>query len=312
MAPFSASTLVRRARAAALGLVPVLALVAAAVAPASAQVRQLPQTPTNPNLPRREVPQAPAGDLVITSVTIKDTPIPTPGTTALVTIQNKGPSAVAFPAGSVLARGDAGTAGGVAFQALTTPSDYTIDAGASKQLTLSVGDVCAAGKAGTVVFKVDPDGKVHEANEGNNSFSVSNVAPFATGDLAAVSVGLKSTAPSYGTDKNAGIAAGYAANLEVMIRSNGSGPALICPGEVMFKETASPVSGKYGLRTAKFGGPAKVLLSGTATVWSIPNAMAAGDLPPGTYAWAVQVNPDGRTPETSNSNNAASAPVPIH
>lgn len=310
MAPLSASALVRRARITALHLVPILAL-AAAAAPVSAQVRPVPQTPVNPNLPRRELPSAPAGDLVITAVTVKDN-MPSPGTVALVTIQNKGPAAVTFPAGSVLARGDAGGAGGVAFAALTTPADYTVDAGASKQLTLSVGDVCAAGKAGAVTFKVDPDGKVRESNEANNSFPVSNVAPYATGDLAAISAGLKSTAPSYGTDKDQGIAAGYAANLEVMIRSGGSGPALICPGEVMFKETASPVSGKYGLRTAKFGGPAKLLNPGTTTIWSIPSAMAAGDLPPGSYSWAVQVNPEDRTPETSKSNNTASAQVPIH
>ncbi len=281
-------------------------------APAAAQVRQTPppvKPVLNPAL-QKELPAA-LGDLVITSVTVKDN-VPSPVTVALVTIQNKGPAAVTFPAGSVLARGDAGSAGGVAFQALTTPTDFTIEAGASKSLTLSAGDVCAAGKPGTVVFKVDPDGKVRESNEANNSFSVSNVAPFAAGDLAAVSVGLKSTAPSYGTDKNAGIAAGYAANLEVMIRSNGNGPALICPGEVMFKETASPVSGKYGLRTAKFGGPAKLLLPGTTTIWSIPSAMAAGDLPPGSYSWAVQVNPEDRTPETSKGNNAASAQVVVH
>ncbi len=311
MAPLSASVFVRRARRAALRVAPALVVAIAAAMPAAAQVRQLPQAPSNPNLPRKELPPAQVGDLVITSVTVKDN-MPSPGTVALVTVQNKGPAPVTFPAGSVLVRGDAGGAGGVAFPALTTPADYTIDAGASKQLTLSVGDVCAAGKAGAVTFKVDPDGKVRESNEANNSFPVSNVAPYPTGDLAAVSVGLKSTAPSYGNAKDEGVSAAYPASLEVMIRSGGSGPALICPGEVMFKETASPVSGKYGLRTAKFGGPAKLLLPGTTTIWSIPSAMAAGDLPPGSYGWAVQVNPEDRTPESSKSNNTASAQVPIH
>ncbi len=311
MAPLS--TCVSRLAAAARRTALVLpALVLATALPAAAQVRQLPQAPSNPNLPRKELPPAGVGDLVITSVSVKDNPTPSPATVALVTIQNKGPAAVTFPAGSTLVRGDAASAGGVAFPALTTPGDYTLEAGASKQLTVSLGDVCAAGKAGAVSFKVDPDGKVRESNEANNSFSVSNVAPFGTGDLAALSVGLKSTAPSYGSDKNSGIDAGYAASLEVMIRSNGSGPALICPGEVMFKETTSPLSGKYGMRTAKFGGPAKVLLPGSATIWSIPNAMAAGDLPAGGYNWGVQVNPDARTPESDRTNNAASAQVTIH
>ncbi len=310
MAPSSASALVRRARSTALRLVPILAL-AAAAAPAAAQVRTVPQTPPNPNLPRRELPQAPLGDLVITAVTVKDN-LPSPVTVALVTVQNKGGAPVTFPAGSVLVRGDAAGSGGIAIPAMKTPGEYTIDAGASKQLTLSLGDVCAAGKPGAVTFKVDPDGKVRESNEANNSFQVSNVTPFATGDLVAISAGLKSTAPSYGSTKDEGTPAGYAANLEVLIKSGGSGPALVCPGEVMFKETASPLSGKYGLRTAKFGGPAKLLNPGTTTIWSIPSAFAAGDLPPGSYSWSVQVNPDGKTPETSKGNNAATAQVSIH
>jgi hypothetical protein len=133
-------------------------LLAAIAAPAAGQV--IPTRPPVPSVPggplQRELPRLPTDDLIIQSVNVKDVVAPAPATIALVTIKNQGSADIVFPAGSVLARGDAARPGGINFPALTTPTEFMIAAGASKQLTLSVGDVCAAGHPGSVTFRVDP------------------------------------------------------------------------------------------------------------------------------------------------------------
>lgn len=281
--------------------------------PLAAQVRQPPPPVSpvlNPGL-RKELPLA-LPDLVITSVSVKDLPIPSPSTTAEVVVQNKGSAPVTFPAGSVLVRTEAGQSGGITFQPMTAPGDYTIAPGEARSLTLTVGDPCSAGKAGKVTFLVDPDGKVRESNETNNAFVLSSVGSFTTGDLVALGMALTSKAPNMGTEKNPGsIPAGYAADLEVTVRNGGSGYALLCPTP-LFRETQSPVSGKYGLRSAAGSSSAKAMQAGAVMVFKLSGAYAAGDLPPGSYPWAVLVNPDGRMPETSAANNAASGGVTVH
>ncbi len=306
MAPSSTTVPVQVARV--VGLLGLLVLGTAL--PGRAQIKQQPP-PQRPVARITPLPAGPVGDLVITAVSLRDVPIPTPVTTAEVTIQNKGAAPVTFPAGSVLARGDAGQAGGIAFPAMTTPADYVIAAGESKILTLSAGDPCAAGKSGTVTFRVDPDNKVRESDESNNSSTVYGAGSFAAGDLQAAGVSLETTAPAYGQDKLPGTApAGYPANLAVTVRNAGTGPVLLCPGVVFWRESASPVAGKYGLRTVKYGS-VKLMQPGAVLVSTLATAYAAGDLPPASYTWSVLVNPDGALRETSSANNAATTVVKI-
>jgi hypothetical protein len=305
----SATSSLRPARIAGLlGL-----LVLGSALPGAAQIRQAPPPVKRPEPGKiQPLPAGPVGDLVITAVTVQDVPIPTPSTTARVTVQNKGAAAVTFPAGSVLARGDAAQAGGIAFQPMTTPVDYEIATGQSTVLTLTVGDPCAAGKAGTVTFRADPDNKVRESDEGNNSSTVNGVGSFVTGDLQAAGVYLETTAPG-GNDKDTGgVPAGYPAALSVTFRNVGTGPVLLCPGVALWRETASPVSSKYGLRTTKNEGTAvKVYPPGVTMISKLAGAYATGDLPPGSYTWSVLVNPDGGMRETSSANNAATTTVKI-
>ena len=283
-----------------------------AAASAGAQVRQtIPPVQQRLELEKKVLQQL-LPDLVITGVVVKDL-TPVPATNALVTVENKGTAAATFPAGSTLVRAEAPQSGGTTFQPMTTPTDYTVGAGQARTFTLSL-DPCKFGKPSKVSFSVDPDNKVRELNETNNMFVIASVAPFATGDLQVhgEAVKLHSTAPRYGIDKDpANVPAGYPASLEVTIFNAGSGPALLCAGAAFFRETQSPVSSKYGLRTVPVGVNSKLLLPGNTIIVTLSNAYAAGDLPPGSYTWSVLVNPDGQMPEASAANNAASTVVKI-
>lgn len=284
-----------------------------AAASAGAQISQKIQpVQQSPGLERKAIQQL-LPDLVITGVVVRDL-TSNPATNALVTVENKGTDAATFPAGSTLVRASA-QSGGVTFQPMTTPIDYTIDVGVgqAKTLTLSL-DPCKSGKPSKVSFSVDPDNKVRELNETNNMFVIDSVAPYATGDLQALSIALRSNAPgnALGDAKVATyVPAGYPASMEVGIFSAGSGPALLCAGATLFRETQSPVSTKYGLRTFTVGANSKLLQSGTRVIEVMSNAYAVGDLPPGGYTWAVLVNPNGQMPEASAANNAASTVVTI-
>jgi hypothetical protein len=282
-------------------LLPSLVLLAAIAAPALGQV--ITPRPTVPGIPpKHELPRLPMGDLVIQSVNINDAVVPAPATIAKVSVMNKGPADIVFPAGSMLVRGDAAQPGGIAFPALTTPTEFMIASGASKDLTLSVGDVCTAGNPGPVTFRVDPANVVRETDDGNNAISV-QVSSFASGDLRAVSVLVEIPNASGDVRRTA-----YPATESVKYVNEGPGPILFCPGVTLWRETASPVSSKYGLREIKN-------TSGKAIVYNpsnnnypfqseIPGALQPGDLPPGRYTWSIVMNPDGKIRETRSSNNA--------
>jgi hypothetical protein len=286
-------------------------LLAAIAAPAAGQV--IPTRPPVPSVPggplQRELPRLPTDDLIIQSVNVKDVVAPAPATIALVTIKNQGSADIVFPAGSVLARGDAARPGGINFPALTTPTEFMIAAGASKQLTLSVGDVCAAGHPGSVTFRVDPANVIREMDEGNNAMSV-QVSSFASGDLRPV-IMVMENGPSVGESEKRSIQSSYPATEIILYQNVGSGPILHCPGVTLWRETASPVSSKYGLRDVKnTSGKAIIVLPGMGGIESkIPGALQPGDLPPGTFTWSILMNPDGKIRETIPSNNAITTQI---
>src|SRR5512140_3483144 len=87
--------------------------------PADAQIRQVapPPTAVKPVEPVRQLPRL-TSDVVIQSVKVTDQQSPSPITLALMTVKNQGQADAVFPAGSVLARGDASQPGGLAFQNL--------------------------------------------------------------------------------------------------------------------------------------------------------------------------------------------------
>lgn len=77
----------------------------------------------------------------------------------------------------------------------------------------------------------------------------------------------------------------------------------------MWRETASPLAAKYGLREVKnTSGQPRVIRPGNLqwTGATIAGAIQVGDLPPGgPYTFSVRLNPDGKIRETSTSNNDA-------
>ena len=278
-------------------------------APAAAQISQPTQRPTSqPATPvTRPAVSLATSDLIIESVAIEDVPGPTPMTTARVTIRNQGAANAVFPAGSVLVQGDPGQSGGLTFLPLTTPVEYLVAPGGTKLVMLSVGDVCAAGNPGTVVFRVDPANVVRETSDANNAQPV-QASSFASGDLRATSVGFSNT-PSVDMRGRPGIIASRPADESLFSASNGPGFVLWCPNVVMWRETASPLAAKYGLREVKnTSGQPRVIRLGNAQ-WTGANfagAIQVGDLPPGgPYTFSVRLNPDGKIRETNAGNNDA-------
>ncbi len=274
--------------------------------------------PLKPPAPIIIAPPIAPGDLVIDAVTVTDVGTPTPRTLAAVTVRNAGARDVTFPAGSVLLRGDAAQSGSIGFQPLGTPTPYTIAAGASVQLTMTVGDVCTAGKPGPVTFRIDPDAVVPEGNESNNTRSLPTVGSFANADLQALNPGLLqagSPPPSgYLGGGQSSVSAGSVGDLAVIIVNMGPGEALLCPGLVLWREVESPVAGKYGLRAVNTPGSVTAIAprqGGTAPLGArlyrttLAGAYQPGDLPPATYTWKVMANPNGQLRETNTGNNTS-------
>ena len=200
-------------------------------------------------------------------------------------------------------RGD----GTVPFLPLTTPTEFTIPVGKTSELSVRVADICAKLPTGTVTFTVDPTGRVAEANESNNARAVASVGSFAKGDLQPMQMVIRS---QYG-DPNV-ILPSEVGRLDVYARNTSAAPLLLCPGAVLFKETTSPLASTKGLRELRYSATApKLLKPDEDIIFSLANALMPGDLPPGTYAWKVLVNPNGDIRETSAANNALGAQVTV-
>jgi hypothetical protein len=306
----AAAAPVARARDLRRRLLLVLLLGAVGGLPAAGQVSPTKTQRVEPKRP--EAPQLAVGDLVITTVSVAGSFIPTPSIIAQVWVKNAGAVPVTVPTGSVLVRGDAAQPGGIAFAPLVATADFTLAPGQTKPLSLTL-DPCAAGKAGAVNFRVDPDNRVRESDKSNNTFTVSSVTTFADADLVPTFVDLFTQGPTgSGSGPNKpGTPSAYPANLVVSINlSPASGRLVWCPGVALWRETQSPLSGKYGLRTLKNEGSTPIVL-GPQAGGALQNAFAAGDLTPGQYTWKVLVNPDGKIRETNTGNNAITATITI-
>jgi hypothetical protein len=281
-----------------------LVLGATAALPAAAQV--------SPGQPKRGpiLSQSAVGDLVITGAHISAFTTP-PSLVAQLTVQNTGSVQVVMPTGSVLARGDAAQPGGIAFPPLVATANYAIAAGASRTISLPL-DPCAAGKAGAVTFRVDPDNRVPETSESNNSFTLPAVNDFGDGDVVPTAVDLVTQHVLGGQSAHPdGIPSAYPADLWVSVSISPPDKwVLWCPGVALWRETESPLSGKYGLRELRNLGSAPIrIMVGTSI---LKNAFAPGDLTPGRYTWKVLLNPDGQIRETNTGNNAFTARVLVY
>jgi hypothetical protein len=161
---------------------------------------------------------------------------------------------------------------------------------------------------------------VPETKRGNNAATATpTVSEISSPDLVVTAMSLK-----YNGGKNGGW------DLHVTVKNSGSTPALMCPGMTLIRETATPVSSKYGLQTLTFSQPSPAAPQPSPTTnqqnarleWDLTPLMrnlviapgesysdfvlrACGhdDLQPGVYEWKVAVNPDGAIQEPNRANN---------
>ncbi len=279
----------------------------------------------------RELATLPAPDLVIDKVQIAQVPNVPLRAVAYVTVRNAGSANAVFPAGGVVVSG-AAASGGLRFPNLVAQAEFVLAPGQSQVLVLHSQDPCTAGWGpAPVTFQVNPQGAVQEPQRGNNSSTLAPpVADLATSDL--VASGLRIV---YGTDPRDNRSP--AQLLAVTVKNNGSGPALLCPGMTLVRQTASPLAAKYGLQSVAFNQPAPappdpptsvnnpgavrqadyvpptsniVILPGATTEFRML-AYKPGDLQPGVYEWKAKVNPDGTAREASTGNNEGVLQYPV-
>ncbi len=296
----------------------------------SAQVRPPVQPPPGqrpqPQLPGREqLKQAPiiAGpDLVIDKVTVTENNASSGGIQILfaeawVTLRNAGKADAVFPTGSIVMK-SVPASGGLRFTDDTARAGLTIKPGATATERVRILNPCLGWSSAPVTFTADPGNVVGEAQRGNNA---STITPAVSNPAAAdlVVVGLSFVKPPK---------SGEWSNLQVNTKNAGTGPVLICPGTVVLKESATPVSGKYGLRSYTFQAPAassstaSSSSSGGAVQWDAPapaypfiviqpgsthsfyieNACRQGDMS-APAQWKVTLNPNGTIREGNRGNN---------
>ncbi len=299
---------------------------------AGAQVRPPVQPPPGqrpqPQLPGRDqLKQAPvlAGpDLVIDKVTVTENDAASGGVQVLfaeawVTLRNAGKADAVFPGGSIVLK-SAPSSGGLRFGDDTASAGLTIQPGATATERVRILNPCQGWSSAPVTFTADPGGVVGEAQRGNNATTITpSVSNSAAADL--VVVGLSFVKPPK---------SGEWSNLQVITKNAGTGPVLICPGTVVFKESTTPVSGKYGLRSYTFQAPAATSsassssTSGGAVQWDAPitypfvviqpgsthsffieNACRQGDMS-APAPWTVTLNPNGTIREANRANNDGS------
>ena len=148
---------------------------------------------------------------------------------------------------------------------------------------------------GTYAFTamVEPDNRVEEANESNNQMpcSLTITAPPSRSDLVISSMTLNPAQPSTNS----------AFNLEVTIRNQGEGPAVIPPSTYIL--SGAPHAGsalEYNGSTLNPGGTKTYLMGAT------------GDgAQRGTRTWTIRLDPNSRVPETNESNNEGTISVTV-
>jgi hypothetical protein len=279
----------------------------------------------------REVPTLAAPDLVIDRAQIaprinQDALL----ADAFVTIRNAGSLDAVFHKGAVVVSGAAADAHGMRFANALAGEDFTLKQGETQTAVLRTVDACGGGfNASPVTFRADPQGLVPERQRGNNT---SAVTP-AVADPAAADLVVSSMRLQWGTDPRDNRSPAFL--LVVTVKNSGAGPALFCPGMTLVRQTATPVSAKYGLQNAFYGQPTTppavpplptdpvpgdhrleidhmppqynvVILPGATHDFNLL-ACKTGDLPPGIYEWKAKVNPDGAARESNLGNNEGTA-----
>ena len=280
---------------------------------------------------RKELPTLAAPDLVIDRAQIA--PHITPDALladGFVTVRNAGSLAAAFHKGAVVVSGTATDRRGMHFANMRATQDFTLQPGETVTAVMRTLDACGAGFNGSpVTFLADPQGTVAEKQRGNNS---SAVTPSVT-DPAAADLVVSAMRIAFGTDPRDHRSPAYL--LVVTVKNTGAGPALLCPGMTLVRQTATPVSAKYGLQSVVYGQPTTppsvpplptnpdpadhrlefdhmppqyniVILPGATRDFSLL-ACKIGDLQPGIYEWKVRVNPDAAARESNLGNDEGTA-----
>ncbi len=319
----------RGARALVLGLGGLVLLAAGAAAQVRPPVQPPPgQRPQQPPLPGRdqlkEAPTFAGPDLVIDKVTVTENNTASAGIQVLyaeawVTLRNAGRADAVFPGGSIVLK-SAPSSGGLRFRDDTARAGLTLKPGATVTERVGILNPCQGWGSAPVSFSADPGNVVGEVQRGNNTASVSPaVSNPAASDL--VVAGLSFVKPPK---------SGEWSDLQVTVKNAGTGPVLVCPGTVVFKESASPVSAKYGLRSYTFQAPAGatpayssssggavqtdvatvypfvVIQPGSTRAFYLANACRLGDMS-SPAQWKVTLNPSGTIREGNRGNNEGTA-----
>ena len=220
---------------------------------------------------------------------------------AVVTIRNAGAADAILPGNALQVKAE----GGPVFVAAPFGVDVTLAPGAQREVHLSGPTPCAAVASTTTTFRVDPDNRVAETNETNNSTSVAVPLPdYSAADLVVDS---------------AYLVAGSRI-LRVWVKNAGSVGALLCPQgnnnwpiDNLWWMTQGPAAvglpAPAALMTAAAMGPAHnwkfpTLLRPGEIAWTTLDLPTAQQLPAGQYGFRIEVNRSHKFPEQNTGNNA--------
>jgi hypothetical protein len=276
-------------------------------------VTQKPVVEPKPPLRGIQVPQAPAGDLVIVKVTLDQHELG-----AYLNITNTGTAPVSVPAGSIVARGDPVQAGGVAFSSLKVQDGFSLFPNSGYQAHLYTTGWCPAGKPGAVTLRVNPDNTLAESDRTNNGFTLP--AASLIGDIQGAEVWLESQRfPPDGitglippAQRNT-LPRGFPADIVVSFHNPGPGYVVVCPGVALLRDVQSPLSGIYGLKTYNYPNVnfSSNAYPGGGSLIKLKSAVGPVVLSPGSYTWQFLLNPQGAIAESNAGNNTVTATVTV-
>ncbi len=297
----------------AASLTGVLALTCALALPLRAQVTQKPVVEPKPPIRGIQVPQAPAGDLVIVKVTLDPHEL-----AAYLDITNTGTAPVSVPAGSIIARGDPVQAGRIAFSAAKVQDGFSLFPRSGYRAHLYTTGWCPAGKPGAVTLRVNPDNTLGETDKTNNGFTLP--AASLIGDIQGAEVWLESQRfPPDGitglippAQRNT-LPRGFPADIVVSFHNPGPGYVVVCPGVALLRDVQSPLSGIYGLKTYNYPNVnfSSDAYPGGGTLIKLKSAVGPVVLSPGSYTWQFLLNPQGAIAESNAANNTVTATVTV-
>jgi hypothetical protein len=170
---------------------------------------------------------------------------------------------------------------------------YNIPPGGERQggVSISSFSACEPGVY-TFTFKVDPDNRVSESNEGNNTaVSVPLTVVPSQADLVISSMVLNPSTPTMNS----------AFNLVVTIKNQGTTPAMFPKGSTVLDGAPyTSYAYEYGALTISPGGTKTYTLGVTSE-----------GRKRGTSTWTVTLDPGGRVYETNKGNNQGTISVTV-